>query len=60
VSKPCQDRFLHPILVHSILEKERKYRWPNGAHQKKTDFLYVMSKLSIENGSTCIKFGRIG
>jgi len=22
VSKPCQDRFLHPILVHSILEKK--------------------------------------
>jgi len=35
VSKPCQDRFLHPILVHSIIVKERKYRQPNGAHQKK-------------------------
>jgi len=22
VSKPCQDRFLHPILVHTIIEKE--------------------------------------
>jgi hypothetical protein len=22
VSKPCQDRFLHPILVHSIIEKK--------------------------------------
>jgi len=31
VSKPCQDRFM----VHSIIEKGRKYRWPNGAHQKK-------------------------
>jgi len=24
--KPCQNQFLHPILVHSIIEKERKYR----------------------------------
>ncbi len=32
--KPCQDQFLHPIMVHSIIEKERKYRQPNGAHQK--------------------------
>jgi len=23
VSKPCQDRFLHPILVHSIEKKEK-------------------------------------
>ncbi len=23
VSKPCQDGFLHPILVHSILEKKK-------------------------------------
>jgi len=22
VSKPCQDRFLHPIMVHSIIEKK--------------------------------------
>jgi len=22
VSKPCQDRFLHPILVNSIIEKK--------------------------------------
>jgi len=22
VSKPCQDQFLHPILVHSIIEKK--------------------------------------
>jgi len=21
VSKPCEDRFLHPILVHTIIEK---------------------------------------
>jgi len=24
VSKPCQDRFLHPILVHTIIEKNEK------------------------------------
>jgi len=34
VSKPCQDRFMHPILVHSKIEKERKYMQPNGAHPK--------------------------
>jgi hypothetical protein len=34
VSKPGQDKFLHTILVHSIIEKEIKYTWPNGAHQK--------------------------
>jgi hypothetical protein len=31
VSKPCQDRILHPILVHSIIENDSK---PNGADQK--------------------------
>jgi len=25
----------YPILVHSTMEKKEKYRWPNGAHQKK-------------------------
>jgi len=31
LSKPCKDRFLHPILVHSIVKKKGSQ---NGAHQK--------------------------
>jgi hypothetical protein len=28
VSKPCQDRFLHPILVHSIEKKKiQEAKW---------------------------------
>jgi len=34
VSKPCQDRFLHPILVHSILEKKENIGSQMG-HTKK-------------------------
>jgi hypothetical protein len=34
VSKPYQDRFLHTILVHSIIEKKEIMGKPNGAHQK--------------------------
>ena len=30
MSKPCQDQFLNPILVHSIIEK--KIDEPNGTH----------------------------
>ncbi len=29
-----QDRFLHPILVHSILEKKENIGSQNGAHQE--------------------------
>jgi len=34
VSKPCQDRFLHPILVHSKLEKKENIGGQMG-HTKK-------------------------
>jgi len=33
LSKPCRDRLLHPT-IHSIIEKERKYRQPNVANPK--------------------------
>jgi len=32
-SKPCQDQFLHAVLVH--YRKIRKYRQANGTRQKK-------------------------
>jgi hypothetical protein len=34
VSKPCQDQFLHPILVHSIIEKKENIGGQMG-HTKK-------------------------
>jgi hypothetical protein len=34
VSKPCQDGFLHPILVHSLLEKKENIGSQMG-HTKK-------------------------
>jgi len=37
VSKPCQDQFLHPILVHSISEKKENTGSQMG-HTKKNNF----------------------
>jgi len=45
VSEPCHDGFLHQILVKSSNEKVRKYRWPNGAHQKKLNLNTVKAAL---------------
>jgi hypothetical protein len=38
VSRPCQDRFLHPILVHSIIENKENIGSQMG-HTKKKQFL---------------------
>jgi len=41
VSKPCQDHFLHPILVHSIIEKKeiQVAKWGTQKIFKKTCML---------------------
>jgi len=44
VSKPCQDRFLHPILVHFIIEKKENIGSQMG-HTKK--YLKNKSKMKI-------------
>jgi len=41
VSKPCQDQFLHPILVHSISEKKENSASQMG-HTKKI----ILKKMS--------------
>ncbi len=43
--KPCQNRFLHPILVN--YRKIRKYRQPNGTHQN--SFLFNDNACVVNN-----------
>jgi len=42
VSKPCQDQFLHPILVHSIIENKENTGSQMG-HTKKIIFKEVVN-----------------
>jgi len=46
VSKPCQDRFLHPILVHSISENKENTGSQMG-HTKKNNFKKVVPSFVI-------------
>jgi len=43
VLKPCQDLFLHPILVHSIIEKKENTRGTPKKNQKKTRSLFLVT-----------------
>ena len=52
VSMPCQDRFLHPMLIQ-LLRKEIKGRQPNGARQKiKTLTMFISTLISKSRTST--------
>jgi len=43
VSKPCQDRFLHPILVHSRIEKNEN----TGSQMGHTKKIYLKKKKEV-------------
>jgi hypothetical protein len=50
---PCQDRYLHTILVH--YRKIRKYRKPNGTNQKiylKKDFIDPLYLVLADSANT--------
>jgi len=40
VSKPCQDRFLHPILVHSRIEKNEN----TGSQMRHTKKIFLKNQ----------------
>jgi len=44
VSKPCQHRFLHPILVHSVIEKKENTGSQVG-HTKKNQGMFFRAYL---------------
>jgi len=50
VSKPCQDRFLHPILVHSIIEKKEN----TGSQMGRTKKIIYKNKKKISKGPLSI------
>jgi len=43
VSKPCQDQFLQPILVHSIIEKKEN----TGGQMGDTNKIILKKKLEL-------------
>jgi len=45
VSKPCQDRFLQPILVHTIIEKNENTGSQMGHIKKIFFFKYILSEI---------------
>jgi hypothetical protein len=47
VSKPCQDRFLHPILVHLNVEKKENIGGQMGHTKKKIFLKALLVKMQI-------------